>query len=211
MKNFFNSENFLWQWFAHLADYFLLSCMWLICCIPVVTVGSASIALYDTVAHCIRGKEPDMFRRFFRTFKNELGRGIALTLVWAVLAALLGAGYQIMTQLAAENAGMALFQMVYFFLLLLPLGVLCWAVAIESRFTNSFAGLHRMAVIFTFAHLPHTAAIVALLVVQLNVLINFPFFALFLPGMVVTFQSWFIEKVFSKYTPSDEAGTDPAP
>jgi len=203
MKNFFNSENFLWQWFAHLADYFLLSCMWLICCIPVVTAGSASIALYDTVAHCIRGKEPDLFRRFFRTFKNELGRGIALTLFWALIAALLGALYQIVSQ----SAGGSLLQAVFFFLLLLPLGILCWAVAIESRFTYSFAQLQRMAVIFTFAHLPHTAAIVMLLVVQLNVLINFPFFALFLPGMVVTFQSWFIEKVFSKYIPSDEAET----
>lgn len=201
MKNFFNSENFLWQWFAHLADYFLLSCMWLIGCIPVVTAGTACIALYDTVAHCIRGKEPDMFRRFLRTYKNELGRGIVLTLIWAVIAAVLGAAYQIVSQ----SAGGSLIQVVCFFLLLLPLGIVCWAVAIESRFTYSVGALHRMAVIFTFAHLPHTAAIVALLVVELNVLINFPFFAMFLPGMVVSFQSWFIERVFRKYMPSEEA------
>ena len=77
--NFFNSENWFWKGFGRLADYFILSFCWLLCSIPVVTIGTATIALYDAVAHCVRGREPDLAKRFFTTFKKELLRGILLT------------------------------------------------------------------------------------------------------------------------------------
>lgn len=199
MKNFFNPENFLWRWFGHLADYFLLSCLWALCSAPLITVGAASIALYDTVAHCVRGKEEDMFRRFFRTLKNELGRGILLTLFWTVAGLTLNFGYQILVQLATQSDVMNMVRIAYFITLVIPLGMGCWAIAIQSRFTHSFFSLHRTALSFTFLHIPQTLAIAALFVIALNLVLNIPFLVMFLPGMTVAFQSWFIEKVFAKY------------
>ena len=67
MEQIFNPDNFFWRWFGKLADFFLLSCLWLLCCVPIVTIGASSIALYDTVAHCVRGPDDDTYRRFFRT------------------------------------------------------------------------------------------------------------------------------------------------
>lgn len=206
MKNFFNSENFLWQWFGKLADFFLVSCMWVICSMLLVTAGPASIALYDTVAHCVRGKEPDMFRRFMRTFKNELGRGILMTLLWAVIGFVLNMGYQILTQMAAQDSSWQIFSIIYFVSLLVPLGVGAWAIAIESRFTHTFAGLHKAAVAFALGHLPQTLVIVILFVLTLNLTTAVPFLVMVLPGLMVTIQSVFIEKVFEKYMPTE---TDP--
>lgn len=200
----FNPDNFLWRGFSKLADFVMLSCCWTLCCIPIVTIGPASIALYDATAHCVKGNEGDMFRRFFRTFKNELGRGILLTIVWAVIGFLLNIGYQILTQLAQGSTGWTVFSLVYFISLFIPLGIVCWAVAVESRFTNSFLSLHKTALVFTFAHLPHTIVIVVLLVLVLNVLINIPFFVMILPGLTAYLQSFFIEKVFKKYMPAEE-------
>ena len=42
---FFNPDNWLWRGFGRLADFFILSILWLVCSIPVVTIGAASIAL----------------------------------------------------------------------------------------------------------------------------------------------------------------------
>ncbi len=204
MKNFFNPDNFLWQWFGKLADFFLISCMWLLTCIPLVTAVPACIALYDTVAHCVRHKEPDMFRRFLRTFKNELGRGILMTLLWVLIGFLLNAGYQVLVQMAAADSGWQLFSVVYFITLLLPLGTACWAIAIESRFSYSFGQLHRMALLFTLGHLPQTLAISLLLVLAMNVVMRIPFLVMFIPGLAVTLQSLFIEKVFQQHMAPQE-------
>jgi len=199
----FNPDNFLWRWSAKLADYVILSCLWLLCCIPVITIGASFIALYDSVAHCVRGPEGGAYRRFLRTFKRELGRGIVMTLVWAVLCWFLNAGYQVMTQLAEQGNTWTILSIVYFCTLFVPLGTICWAVALESRFTYSFVDLHRNAFIFTFAHLPHTFAIVALLVLALNVCMNMLPLIMIIPGLMVYLQSFFAEKVLKRYMPEE--------
>lgn len=205
MKRFFNPENWLWRGFGRLADYFLISMCWVISCVPLVTAGSATIALYDTVYHCILDHEGNMFRRFFTTFKNELRRGCLLTVIFAVVAFLLNAGYQVLTQLSSGNRTMTIVSIVYFCTLFIPLGVACWAVALESRFVYPLGTLLRNAFAFTFAYLPRTVAIVVAFVLVLNLCLNFPFFLMVAPAAAGHLQSVFIEKVFKKYMPEDEA------
>ena len=206
MKTFFNPDNFLWKWFGYLGDFFLTSCLWALCCLPLITAIPATVALYDTVAHCVRGKEPNLFRRFFRTFRNELVRGILMTVLWGIVALVLNIGYQVICQMTA-GTGMELLNVACFLLLMVPLGVACWAVAIESRFYHSFAQLHRTAGAFAIANLPRTAAITFLLVVTWNLLLNNPFLVLFIPGLTATLQSVFLEPVFAKYMPEEDSET----
>lgn len=204
MKSVFDPDNWLFRGMSRIADYFLVSCCWLLCSLPVVTVGSASIALYDTVAHCIRSGEGHLFRRFFRTFKNELVRGIGLVILWAVICWILNAGYQSLIQLAEGSEGWAMFSIIYDVALLIPLGCLCWVVAVESRFVRTFGDLHRVAFVFTFAYLPNTVIIEALLLVAVTIVLNFPIFVLFIPGITADLQAIFVEKVFKAYMPEEE-------
>lgn len=205
MGRFFNPENWLWKGFGRLADYFLISMCWLICSIPIVTVCSATIALYDTVAHCIRGNEGNLFRRFFGSFKRELLRGCLLTAIFAAAAFLLNAGYQILVQLGEGNAGLTIVSIVYFCSLLIPLGCGCWCIALESRFVYSLGQLLKTGFAFTFAYLPRTVAIVAVFVLALNLCMNFPFFLMVVPAAAGHLQSAFIEKVFRNYMPDEES------
>ena len=204
MQNFFNPENWLWRGFGRLADYFLLSACWLFCSVPLVTAGAASIALYDTVARCVRGGEKDMLKRFFRTFKNELLRGSLLTVLAAALAFLLNAGYQILAQIGAGSDTLRTVSVVYFCLLLLPLGWACWCVALESRFVYPVGQLLKNALAFTFGYLPQTLVVAVIFVLGFNLLRMIPFLVMLVPGVMVDLQALFIEKVFKKYMPAEE-------
>lgn len=210
MNGFFNPDNWLWRFFGKLFDFFGLSCMWFLCSMPLVTVGTASIALYDTAAHCLRGNETNLARRFFSTFKKELIPGILITILWAVIAMVFWFGYQIVFQMGQADATMAIFAVVYYISLLIPVGVLCWVFAVQSRFVYRFFQLHKMALYFTFAHLPSTLAVVALALVAVELCVDFPFMVIFVPGILVYFQSFFIEKVFKKYMPKEESAGEPA-
>ena len=201
--NFFNPDNWLWRGFGRIADFFLLSILWMVCSIPVITVGAASIALYDTVAHCFRYQEGGMVGRFFRTFKKELGRGILLTVVWTVAAWLLNASYQITTQLGDGSTFWTVLSLVYFVILLIPVGMACWAIGLESRFSYSFGQLHKNAALFTLAYLPRTIAIVLIFALFYNVLMILPFMVMFLPAIMVNLQSMFMEPAFRKYMPEE--------
>ena len=152
--NFFNPDNWLWRGFGRLADFFILSVLWMVCSIPLVTIGAASIALYDTVAHCFRYNEGSMVGRFFRTFKKELVRGILLTVLWAAVGCLFNVSYQIINQLGTDSSFWSIFSLVYFVMLMIPVGIAIWAIGLESRFTYSFGQLHKNAVMFTLGYFP---------------------------------------------------------
>ena len=202
--NFFNPDNWLWRGFGRLADFFLLSALWILCSIPVVTIGASSIALYDTVAHCFRYNEGGMVSRFFRTFKQELRRGILLTVVWAVVGYLLNISYQIMTQLGDGSSFWSIMSLVYFVILTIPVGIACWAIGLQSRFTYSFKELHKNAAMMALGYFPRTLAIVVIFMIFYNLTINMFFLVMFLPAVMVNFQSMFMEPVFRKYMPEEE-------
>ena len=204
MNKFFNPENFLWRGFARLGDLMFLSCFFFLCSIPLLTIPAAAIALYDAVARCLNGDEGKPFRRFFRTFKSELARGAGLAVVWGLIAALLGALYQILFQLASSGSVANMAAIVFYFSLFIPVAIFCWVLPVESRFVHSFPQLHKVAFIFAFRHLPATFAVVALGLLTFEVCVNMPFMLMILPGFCVYFQSFFIEKVFVKYMPRQE-------
>ena len=202
--NFFNPDNWLWRGFGRLADFFILSALWILCSIPAVTIGAASIALYDTEAHCFRYNEGGMVSRFFRTFKRELVRGILLTVVWAVAGYLLNVSYQIMTQLGDGSTFWTILSLVYFVILTIPVGMACWAIGLQSRFTYGFGQLHKNAAMFALGYFPRTIAIVLIFVVFYNVIINIFILVMFLPALMVNLQSMIMEPVFRKYMPEEE-------
>lgn len=204
MNRFFNPDNWLWRFFSLIWDFFGLSCMWFLCSMPLVTVGTASTALYDTCAHCLRGDETNLAKRFFRTFKKELVPGILITILWAAIAMVFWFGYQIVYQMAQADPQIAVFAVIYYFSLLIPVGALCWLFAVQSRFVYKFFQLHKMSVYFTFGHLPSTVAIVILALIAIEICVDFPFMVTFVPGILVYFQSFFIERVFRKYIPAEK-------
>ena len=65
MKNLFNVENPVWVFMGKLVDMLLLSGLWVICSLPVVTIGASTAALYyvtlkwgsswDAIFICIPG------------------------------------------------------------------------------------------------------------------------------------------------------------
>ena len=199
------SDNSVFKYSNRLGEYFLLSIYWILCSLPVLTLGTATIALYDTVAHTIRNNESTITRRFFSTFKKELLRGVLLTIFGIAVAAFLWMGYSVMYQNGQTSKFWGIFSIIYLVYIFVPLGTFCWAIAIESRFVYSFGQLLKNAFSFTIYHLPHTAAIVAVLAVGAFVASLAPLVIIGIPAVIAHLQSIFIEKVFQNYIDESSA------
>lgn len=208
MNNLKQRENPTLYWFSKIGDFCALSVLWLLLCLPIITVIPASVALFDSVAHCIHGTEDGTIRRFFQTLKNGLLRGILLSLVWLVISCGLLYGYSILFQMGQENATMAAYSLVYLFTMLVPLGVLTWLIPVESRFHHSFFGLFRTAAVYSISHLPTTLLLLAIFALAILMVLLIPILALLIPAIAVTVQCWFIERVFQNYIPQKEEEDD---
>lgn len=86
MKGIFNWDSPLIQKLALLTNLVALNILWLLCCIPVFTAGAATTALYYTVIQYADGESDEIFRPFFRSFRQNFKQA---TLLWVPLLMLL--------------------------------------------------------------------------------------------------------------------------
>lgn len=206
MGNLFNPDAFLWRWCSRILDIMILSLFWLVCSLPVATVGAASTALYDAAVHGIRRDEAGIYARFFRTFRRELKTALPATLLWgAALAALLWSG-QLVGTVIQEPIPVLVSTTVVVLLLFFVLGILSWIFPLLSRFTFRFGALNRTAWQFSFAHLPSTFLLVVLLAVSAWACIRFFFPVFFIPCTEALLASFLVERAFQKHLPPEESG-----
>lgn len=200
MKNsLFNPENWIWSPFGWLADFLILSGLWLLCCVPVVTAGAACAALYDCAARCMIGGEREMISRFFRTFRRELKLGSLSFLLWALI---LGAALLILrsftASVAATNGNLTL---AYAFTILLAMltGIASWVFPLLSRFTFRFANLQGMAMKLAVVYLPRTAVLAAVNIAAGWFCMHFLLSVMIVPGIAAFCSAGILEPVFKKY------------
>ena len=198
MKNLFSPEGWLWRILNTLTDVFALSVIWLFCCLPIVTIGPATEALYDSVVHGIRYQESGPYRRFFRTFRADLGVSILSTILWIVV---IGFGFwslSLLRALGETSRSAAIAAAAYYIILVLPCGAACWAFPTLSRFTYGWKDLNLTALKLSVGYLPRTVVLV-LLTAEIGVLcIRYFFPAFFAPACMMLLWSLFIEPVFTK-------------
>ena len=202
-RTIFKADSWLWRPFGWLADLVILSLLWLVFSLPVVTLGGATAALYDAAVHSFRRKESDYLYRFFTTFKAEWKHGILPTLLWAGILAGLYLGYRAFAGSAQGDAAvMAAYALLV--LLCIPVGISCWVFPILSRFTLDFGRLNGNAVRLALAHLPASFAMALALygcIWLTGRLLFVPL--LILPSLLMLFFSLFLEPVFRKYETDD--------
>lgn len=208
MNNAFNPDSSFWRWFSKLADVLVLSLLWILCCLPVLTIAPACIALYDTIARCVYGTEEHPYKHFFSVLKAELLRGIGITVLWGIVGFVLLMGYNVLSQMGKASPFANAYSIVYLASMLIPVGIFAWLVPLEARFSHSFFGLHKTAATFALIHLPTTGILLGLVVVAAILAFFIPVLILILPGIVVTLQCRFIEKVFKRYLPEEQEGPD---
>ena len=84
-----------------------LNLIWFICCIPVVTIGASTTALYYVSLKIARGEDHALTRMFFRSFRENFRQS---TVLWLILLAaglfLAGDGY-LVYRLRASSTGAA--------------------------------------------------------------------------------------------------------
>lgn len=198
-NNLFNPESFIWQPFGWVADVLIVSCLWLLCCIPVFTAGAATAALYDCCARCIKDGERELLSRYFRTFRRELLGSIPSTALWA---AVLGGLYFLVRSFTGSAAGTGINLTVAYalvFFLALGVGIASWVFPLLSRFTFGFGALNLTALRLAIGHLPRTVALAAVNVAAIWVCIRFLMPVMVVPAIAGLLSTYILEPVFKPY------------
>ena len=83
-----------------LADLVILNLLFLFSCMPVITIGAACAALYDTVNAMLVGECGILYQQYFRSLRKCFLRGTALFLISALVIAVIAADLLLATGVA---------------------------------------------------------------------------------------------------------------
>lgn len=131
MFGIFNLDSPIGRAMNMLADIMILSVLWVVCSLPVFTVGAATTALYYASMRSVR-QEGSVFKDFFHAFRDGFRQSSFVTLIFAVIAVVIGADFWILSRIAL--AGENVLQIVLYGIILLLVMVASYLFPLLARY-----------------------------------------------------------------------------
>lgn len=82
---FFSTEGGIYKFMTRLWDMIKLNFLWLICSLPIVTIGVSTIAAFTITLKMVEEKEGYIARAFFKAFKANFKQGMVIGPITIVL------------------------------------------------------------------------------------------------------------------------------
>lgn len=203
MGSIFNMDNGLMSALSKIFDIFLISIIWFICCIPVVTAGAATTALYYAVVKVIRRERGYLIKEYFRSFKLNFKNATFVWIIILVLSMLFYFNIYFVKETMDGTVGFVL-MCVYRTFLFVILSVTVFLFPNLSRFAMDKIQLIKVSFLMSIKHLPITILVDLIIIVAALVIWFIPLSFAFIPGLTCLLSSLLLEKVLKKYIPASE-------
>ena len=204
-RNLLKPDSALMITMTRITDCIFLSLFWLLCCIPVVTMGASFAALYDASYRTFRKNERNSWQRFFGVFRENWKAGIVPSVIFLAAGWGLLKGTIALWNLAVAGTMSWMLFAALAFVAVVLLGMLSILFPILSRFENSLGALLKNTVFLAMANLPRTAVLGAINAVTVFLCARLVVPLFFLPSLAALFGSFAIEPMFRPFMNDENA------
>ncbi|MEE1110442.1 MAG: DUF624 domain-containing protein [Lachnospiraceae bacterium] len=215
MKDFFSLDNPFNRFMTLVFDIALLSILFAVCSLPVVTFGASAAALYSVMLRRVRNEEGAILKGFFQAFRENFRQGTIAGLIFIAINLLMFLDYRLISviqnvTLAAVSA--AAIMMV----VLMTAGVFAYVFPLIARYENSLRAAFNNAWRLAVINLPKTIVLVVLnnlpllfLILRTDIFVPFIMLWCFiLAGTAAYINSKILRGIFDKLFPDETAGDE---
>lgn len=204
MSEIFTTDNMVIRILNRIGDILILHFLWLLCSLPIVTIGASTTALYYTAMKAVKYEDGYVARRFFKSFKENFKQSTIIWLIMLFAGFLCGwyLSYSIETHKSVLTMFSTILTCVYVFILI-------YVFPLQSKFDNKITVTIRNAFLLSVKNFPWTL----LMIVALGLIGLFSYFytiVLFIvvicgAGVYGYLTAFIFNRVFLPYLP-DEPG-----
>ena len=176
MHNLFHYENPFIQFLVRVGDLMILNLLFILCSLPVVTLGASLTALHRVTQNMLFEQEEPLIKAFFRAFRQNFKQS---TLVWLVeLVVIVSLVCDVLLVMAYFNGGLAKAMYILVAVLaILVAGVFSYLMPLIARYENGMRQQVNNAVVLAIIKLPKTLLLMLLnLLPVILLLISVPVF-----------------------------------
>lgn len=212
MKSIFSHEGVLFRFAERLGNLILLNLLYLLFCIPIVTIGPATAALHYVTLKYAANEEDRVWAPFIHSFRQNLKQGILVGLIATAVGVFLAFDLYWIYQMV--NAGQAFDKVV---LVLVSLACIVYLMMtayiypLLARYDNSLKQMFRTAIILAIRHLPATlcmavisaAPIILLMYTPTTFMVSLTFYFFIGFAAIAFLHDKLIHRIFLQYTPKE--------
>lgn len=201
IKEILNTEGPLIGFLDKTGQLIGLSVLWLLGCVPLVTVGTSTAALYYAVIKSVRRGQGSAVKEFWKSYRANLARGIPITVTAAAAGFLLAMNLGILQ--GQEKSILSGGALICFALLTFA----CVYIGpVLSRFALKITEVWKLAFVMSLRFWHRTLLLLAgsAIAIALQVYVLPVPTVFLLPGVCCYLSTFLIEKALRRYMPEKE-------
>ena len=160
--NFNWIDNPIMRGMGRLADFIILNLLWVVCSIPIITIGASTTALYTVMLKLVKNEEGYIAKGFLKAFKENFKQSTIMWIIFLLISIVFVVDFVLIKLMSDEIGG--ILQILFLFMGALLAAWMVYAFALQARFVNTVKNTLKNAMILVFAKLPFTVLIVLLTV-----------------------------------------------
>ena len=208
IRGFFAYDGKVMEILNKTGEIILLNIIFLICCLPVITIASALTSFYYAMIKSVRRERGNPVREFMRSMKRTIAKGSLLTLgIFLWMGALLYGRWMLLN---GPGGAVSFQRVLYDVLIVLSIFFLIYIFPVFSRFEMKLSGIVKLSFVMSIRYLPVTAAVaVGSAAVGWLLIYYLPIACiLVVPGVWCYLVTFLMEKALLHYMPEAKAGEE---
>ena len=154
--SFFSLDSKFSQIMGRVFDLMMLNIIFLIMCIPIVTIGANFTAMYYVTLKMIKNEETYIFRTYWKSFRENFKQATA---IWLILLAVLIVLILDLLLVMRMPGTITYLRFVFLVLIFFEAMVLSYVFPVLSRFDNTVKNTIKNSILMAIRHLPWTIMI----------------------------------------------------
>lgn len=147
MNQFFNPDNSVMQFITKIVSSVYLNILWFICCLPLVTIGASTTALFYVTLKMVKNEEGHLTEAFFHSFKQNFKQSTIVWLILLTVGIILGVDGYALYHLRFENVFWTLITAVFVVAAIAYFIVLMYIFPLMSHFDNTIPAMFKNSLI----------------------------------------------------------------
>lgn len=199
MRWIFDINNPVMRYMVKAFDCMCLSVLWLVACLPVITAGAATTAMFAVIHRYIRLEEGRLWSTFWKAFREEFKRTTLCTIVGLVILALLIVDALVFRTMTLNGQLLGKLYWVILALIAIEATWLAYVFSYAERFTGGVKDTLRASLMMMVLHPIKSATVLVILLAGAALMVAVPGLLAIVPAVCCWLCDVVIASVFMQH------------
>lgn len=147
-------DNGVTRFLGKVADFMILNILWIVCSIPIITIGASTTAMYSVMLKLVKNEEGYIAKGFLKAFKDNLKQSTLIWLLYLIFGIVIAVDFRLLGIMNPSIRTAIQVFLIFMSILLISMGI--YGFALQARYENTVKNTLKNALILTVAKMPYT-------------------------------------------------------